>query len=82
MTSVKLTFLFNRQWLIKIQYILNSGSSAEARISEHLNKIKKYKKNKNILENGNNGSLILYNHFKNDDHEIKEHFTLSYVRIF
>ena len=55
-------------------YIGQTGRSAEARISEHINKIIKYKKNKNILENENIDSLILYNHFKNDDHEIKEHF--------
>ncbi len=56
-------------------YIGQSSRTSLARISEHIRKIKKYKKSNN--ENNNNqdlNSIYLYNHFKENNHDLKEHF--------
>ena len=62
-------------------YIGQSSRSALVRISEHLNKIKKIKKNNIIKENELGDSTILYNHFKNSDHDLDIHFKFQILSI-
>ena len=57
-------------------YIGQSSRSSLTRISEHIKKIIKYKKTntENINIDGDLNSVYLYNHFKKNDHNFKEHF--------
>ena len=63
-----------------MSYIGQSSRSALIRISEHLYKINFYKKNPNIkTTNSYKDSEILYNHFKNADHDLKSHFKFQVI---
>ena len=60
-------------------YIGESSRSASLRISEHISRIKYFKKNKEDSEIENKllnskDSVHLYNHFRKEDHNLKDHF--------
>ena len=64
----------------KKSYIGQSGRSAFIRIKEHLYKIKKYKKCSTSSESVNyKESEILYNHFKDSDHDLNLHFKFQVI---
>ena len=64
----------------KMSYIGQSGRSALIRINEHINKIIKYKNNSFIKENNNyRDSEILYNHFRDSQHDLNKHFKFQII---
>ena len=63
----------------KKSYIGQSSRTALARISEHIKKILKYKKTFCVENEIYNDSEILYNHFKNSDHNMDLHFKFQII---
>ena len=61
-----------------LSYIGQSSRSALVRINEHIKKIIKYKK-MNCKEGKYNDSEILYNHFKDSEHNILSHFRFQII---
>jgi len=84
LSSCKSTNIIYAIHCIKCQktYIGQSSRSALVRISEHIRNIKKIKKTIELKENEQkNDTTILYNHFKNTDHNINDHFKFQILCI-
>lgn len=68
----------------KKSYIGQSSRTTEARITEHLRKILKYKKVQKteiMTENENKDTFVLYNHFNDLEHTIKDHFRFQVISV-
>ena len=64
----------------KKSYIGESSRSALIRLKEHIYKILLYKKKHIILKDSNyNDSEILYNHFKDSEHDLNLHFRFQII---